>query len=527
MNTPLSETIIFLLIFFWLAHIIRRTIFFLYFWQLKEYRWDRFFSAFKERKTIVFQKILILPAILLILLLAGFFPFAFEYAVFAFYFIAGLSALALILFGKWRFPKPTIKMLALAALVVAGEMVLAMAFVTKFLILVLALDVFLAVYIALCVGIFQIPVTLAKKTFEWRAGWKIKKMKNLTVVAITGSYGKTSTKNFLFSLLSSKYRCLKTEGNINSQIGIAQFALKNLKKEHQIFICEIGAYNKGTIDDTCRMVRPRIGILTGISQQHIALFGSQENIIQAKFELIKSLPKDGVAVVNWDNEKIKNNLKIFAGDIKTRLCSAHEKADVWAENISVGTEKLSFRVFSKNENPAEFVLNLAGRQNIINFLMAFACAYELGLSIDEILAASRALTPEQGGIKLYKSKNGFRIIDSSYSANPDGALAALEYLKIWPNRKVVVMPSLIELGTAAAKIHTRIGEKLEESCDLAIITTEEHFASLKKGFKDNEKIVLLKGAEEITGKIKSLCRPGDVVLLEGRVPSKLLDLLLN
>ncbi len=512
-------------IFLWLIYAARRTLFLLYFWQLKEYRLDRFLSSVKENRSIVFPKVIFFPALLWI---SFFFvresglDYFWQIITILFYVFLGFISLVLFFLRKWRLPKFTLKMAVLCTSVFLVEVILLLVCAKSFLIFILTLDIFLIFFVSLFVSVFQLPVFLAKRTIERKAALKVQDAKNLIVIGITGSFGKTSTKEFLYTILSEKYNCLKTEGNINTKIGIAQFVLKNLKSEHQVFICEMGAYKIGEIRDICQMVKPKIGIITGINQQHLDLFGSQENIVKAKFELIDALPSAGTAIFNWDNDIVRSKIKALPQDRRTIFCSTKEEIGVWSEDIAVSKDEISFKVFSKSDKPSEFKLNLLGAQNVINVLMAIACAKELGASIEEIKAGVQLIGPEQGGMKLYRNKNGVSIIDSSYSANPDGVMAALEYLKTWPKKKILVMPSLIELGAASPEIHKNIGRTISQVCDLAIITTKEHFADIAKGA---DKILLIESAADVAYKIKQFVSEDDVVLLEGRVPVKLLELI--
>ena len=158
-------------------------------------------------------------------------------------------------------------------------------------------------------------------------------------------------------------------------------------------------------------------------------------------------------------------------------------------------------------------------------------ARELGMSLTETTQILREIKADFGAMKLKKGINGIDIIDASYSANPDGVMSALDYLRTWKNKKVIVMPCLIELGKASKEVHERIGQKIAEVCDLAIITTKDRFKELKKGATSkgmkNENVLFIDHSEKIFEKIKSFCEAGDVVLLEGRVPERLKRLILK
>ncbi len=343
---------------------------------------------------------------------------------------------------------------------------------------------------SLLVLLFQIPTVMLRNRILKKAQRKIAKFENLLVIGITGSYGKTSTKEFLATILSEKFNVLKTKEHQNSEVGISQCVLNDLKEDHEVFVVEMGAYNRGGIKLLCDITKPKIGILTGINEQHMATFGSQENIIKTKFELIESLPEDGIAFFN----------------AKNKYCVELYK-------------KTKIRKFLYGEK-ATFL----GEENILG---AMAVAKELGMTEEEISRAIGKIKNKFGGIQIKKGINGLNIIDATYSANPHGVIAHLEYLKNWSGKKIIVMPCLIELGKASGKVHKKIGAKIAEVCDLAIVTTKDRLRELrdtavKNGMKEKN-ILFIENPKEIFKKIKSFCREGDVILLESRVPSQLIQ----
>jgi UDP-N-acetylmuramoyl-tripeptide--D-alanyl-D-alanine ligase len=298
----------------------------------------------------------------------------------------------------------------------------------------------------------------------------------------------------------------------------------------------MGAYGVGDIKLLSSIVKPEIGILTGINEQHLALFGSQENIINTKYELIESLPEKGLAIFNGDNKYCRElykktgiNRKIYSISELTESPEEIIKADIWAENIKIEKEFVSFTARTKNNESAEFRVNALGIQSVLNLLAAILTAKELSMDLDEISKAAEKITSAQGAMKVFPGKENINIIDSSYSANSDGAIADLEYLKIYEAKKIIVMPCLIELGYASSEVHRAIGRKIGEVCTKAIITTKECFEEIKAGAIEagmaQENISFMENPEEIAGTIAILCTTGDAVLLEGRVPKGLIDLL--
>jgi UDP-N-acetylmuramoyl-tripeptide--D-alanyl-D-alanine ligase len=408
-------------------------------------------------------------------------------------------------------------------------------FLISFPLSLLIFDIFTPAILSLIVFVFQPLTVLWKNQIIKNAKRKREQFKDLLVIGITGSYGKTSTKEFLAEILSQKYKVLKTKEHQNTEIGVSQCILNDLRPEDQIFICEMGAYSLGEIKLLCKICKPKIGILTGINEQHLALFGSLKNIVNTKFELIDSLPKGGVAIVNWENPLIieELNLRIQKESPKFKIVkySISKKEDFWAEDIEIKKEEISFKIFSKDGDWAKFKINLLGKQNIPNILAAVAVAKELGMNLKEIAKFAEKIRPEQSGVILKRVSDKLNIIDATYSANPDGVIAHLDYLKIWPGKKVIVMPCLIELGKASIEVHKKIGEKIGKVCDLAIIVTKERFKEIKKGALEGglakENILFLEKPKEILEKISSfLKQKEDVVLLEGRISKEIIEKLI-
>jgi len=528
---------------FWLIRTTKSILFWLYLWQLKEYHIGRFLDHFHTEK----GKRLFINSLqfLKFFLILGFFLFPLALPLILFFLYFGESAL----FFKNLFQKRLIKPVFTkkTAFLLSMTLILAVLFMSPGWFLpkstsalrLLIFDILTPAITSGIVLIFQPLTVLARNQIIQKAKKKREQFKDLLVIGITGSYGKTSTKEFLATILSEKYRVLKTLEHQNSEVGISQCILNDLKPEHEIFIVEMGAYNRGGIKLLCDITKPKIGILTGINEQHMATFGSLENIIKTKYELIESLPEMGFAVFNGDNEYCRQLYKETR--ISKRICYTKFLApvdevvvgDYWVKELKAEKESLSFKVFSRRWGEiVEFKVNLLGEHWAQNILIAAIVAKEiLGMTLDEIARVCQKIKPEQQGMRLLKGFEGLNIIDSTYSANPDGVISHLEYLKIWQGRKIIVMPCLIELGQASKEVHRKIGQKIGEVCDLAIITTKERLReirdeAIKSGMK-KENILFLEDSKEIFKKIKSFCKEGDIVLLESRIPKELINLLIE
>ena len=514
----MKEIILLFLIFFWFFHIQQRIFYSLYFWQIKEYRLDRFLEEVKRKKSFIFPKVAFLALFLFLFLFFLDSDFPKLYFIASFYFILGIRSLYFLIARKWRLPKFTKKMLLLYALCSLLLFFFVLYFIEfEFISFLLIFEVLFPVFIFACVEFLQVPVFLIKKQISRKAREKRKQFKDLIVIGITGSYGKTSTKEFLNVILSQKYKVLKTEGNNNTEIGVAQTVLRKLKKEHQIFICEMAAYRIGEIKTICEIVKPKIGILTGINEQHMALFGSQENIVKAKFELIESLPADGIAFFNGNNKFCQELYQIAPH----RTCLPRMKL-AFVRGSGAGQAKIKKFLYGQGADSADSE-NIAG---------AIGVAKELGMREEEIAVGKEKIKP---WLQVKKGINGLNIIDATYSANPTGVISHLNELKKWQGKKIIVMPCLIELGKASREVHQRIGKKIAEVCDLAIITSKECFEDIKSG-EDGSRTVLsetrpletflfIDDPEKIFEKIKKFNQPEDIILLESRVPKQLIELL--
>lgn len=334
-------------------------------------------------------------------------------------------------------------------------------------------------------GVYYYYMNKAKKT--------LKSSTNLKVVGITGSYGKTSSKNILADILNIKYNALPTPRNLNTPNGLMITINNHLDKFTEIFIAEMGAYVRGEIKDLCDLVHPKYGILTTIGTAHLESFGSEENIQKAKFELIESLPHDGVAVLNGDDKKqveyqLQNQVKTIWIGID------NQEVDIRAVNVKCNNKGTSFQVIFKNDkNKYEFQTKLLGKHNVYNILAAIALGYEFGISIPELIQAVRGVMPVEHRLEL-KQIGNFYQIDDAYNSNPVGAKGAVEVLGMMPGIKVVVTPGMIELGTMEEKYNREFGSQIAEVADYVVLIGENHTKPIyegliEKGF-DGENIII-------------------------------------
>ena len=350
---------------------------------------------------------------------------------------------------------------------------------------------------------------------------KIRSYTNLIKVGITGSYGKTSVKYFLHSILSEKYNVLMTPGSFNTTLGVVRTIREYLQPTHEVFIVEMGAKKIGDVNEICEIVMPHYGILTAIGPQHLETFGSLENIITGKFEIITSLPSDGVGFVNFDT--ITSN--IFPENIKCKLITfgVHSPAEYTAANIIYKGIGMSFEVQREGEKMLVVETKLLGEHNVSNLLSCCALALELKVEKYQIEKAIKSIESVSHRLEVKKLPNGITIIDDAFNSNPVGSKMALEALKRFEGkRKIVITPGMIELGSKEYELNFEFGKSIAANCDFAVLVGTNRTKPIQDGIKSvnfpKENLFVCKNLAEANEKVKSIMKEGDVVLYENDLP---------
>jgi UDP-N-acetylmuramoyl-tripeptide--D-alanyl-D-alanine ligase len=352
---------------------------------------------------------------------------------------------------------------------------------------------------------------------------KIRKL-NPKVIAITGSYGKTSTKYILASLLSKKYNVLKTPESYNTLMGVCKVIREQLNSEHELFIVEMGAYKKGDIKELCKLVKPDIGILTAIGPQHLERFGNIDNIARAKYELIESLNSGGSAIFNVDDEICKrladetNAINVIRFGIDTK-----NKLDIVAKEINVSNLGLSFILQNQFGENSLFETRLLGEHNIYNILAATSVALELGMSVKEVSEVAMKLEPAPHRLQLIQNNTKITTIDDSYNSNPLGAKTALGVLsQLKGGKKILVTPGMVELGGIEFDENKKFGANAAEVCDFIILVGKQRAVPILEGLNTKqfpkEKIHIAINLDDATLKLREIIKPGDIVLFENDLP---------
>ncbi|MBQ4634692.1 MAG: UDP-N-acetylmuramoyl-tripeptide--D-alanyl-D-alanine ligase [Bacilli bacterium] len=350
---------------------------------------------------------------------------------------------------------------------------------------------------------------------------KINGMTNMKRIGITGSYGKTTSKNVLNDILSTEFNSMPTPKNFNTPYGLMVTINNYLDKFNDIFIAEMGTLKRGDIKKVVNIVNPQYGILTKIGLAHLETLGSQENIQKEKFTLIESLPKDGIAVLNKDDElqvnyKLKNQCRVIWIGID------NETADVRATNIKLSHEGSSFDCIIKgNPKVYHFTTKLLGKVNIYNILAGIALGLEFGIKDEKLEMAVRRVKPTEHRLELKKYKN-INIIDDAYNSNPVGSKMAVEVLGLMPGKKIIVTPGMIDLGPKQDELNTKFGEYIAEVADEVVLVGENTTKPILKGLTnkkyDKKKIHIINDVKLAFPLVEKLQDKETYVLLENDLP---------
>ena len=361
------------------------------------------------------------------------------------------------------------------------------------------------------------------KKFYDSASNKIKKMKNITSLGITGSYGKTSTKFFAATIIGEKFKVLNTPESYNTPMGISKIINNDLNDDYDVFIAELGATKIGDIDEVAKLTNPEIGIITSIGPCHLETFKSIDNIMRTKYELIENLPVDGVAIFNYDNEYVK---KLADKTFKEKILYGIENiedTDVFATNINVGSKGSTFSLSIHGLGTIDCETKLLGEHNILNILAGVAAAKVLGLSLEEIKEGIYKIESVEHRLQLIDPGTGVIVIDDAFNSNPDGAKAALDVLDSFKGkRKIIVTPGMVELGEIEEKENGKFGENIAIVCDIAILVGKKRTLPIyngikRKGFNENN-LYVVNSLDEASKLLGTMTKSGDVVLFENDLP---------
>ena len=349
---------------------------------------------------------------------------------------------------------------------------------------------------------------------------KLNERDDLIKIGITGSYGKTSTKFALREILSVKYNVLATPASFNTPMGVSSIVNNQLKRSHQVFIAEMGARHVGDIKEMVELVHPRYALLTSIGPQHLETFGSINNIVNTKNEIMEGLPEDGVGFFASDGEfcdrlyaKCRREKYIVGYD-------ADRKPHMLISDVQVDSEGSRFTLTCSDGTYSRCRTKLLGRHNIQNIALAASAARRLGLTMEEIGRGIRRIEPVEHRLQLIPGQ--ITVIDDAFNSNPAGCAEALNVLSGFDGRRIIITPGMVEQGDKEDSLNYAFGAQMPGKVDYAILVGPKHTEPIRTGMIeagfDEEHIFTVKDLTEATSELRKLGRPGDVVLFENDLP---------
>ena len=318
----------------------------------------------------------------------------------------------------------------------------------------------------------------------------------LTVIGITGSYGKTSVKYFLNTLLQSRFNVLMTPASYNTPMGVVKTIRGSLKPTHEIFICEMGARHVGDIKEICDIVHPDHGIITSIGPQHLETFFNIDNIKSTKFELADALPKDGMLFLNGDNAYINDHIKEKGGQYGNTIFYAADygtdsgpKPEEYPHGYRASDIKLSrlgteFKVTAPDGETEQFQMRLIGSHNVANVVGAIAVSHKLGIALKDLKVPVRRIQSVEHRMQIL-DKGPVTIIDDAFNSNPAGSRAAVETLAMFDGVRILITPGMVELGAEEERYNYEFGTYAAACCDYIALVGKKHTEPIRKGVQDS------------------------------------------
>lgn len=360
-----------------------------------------------------------------------------------------------------------------------------------------------------CLRVPNVLLALQGVARSWR-----NRFPALRTIGVTGSVGKTSTKELIATVLSRQYRLLKSEGNLNNEIGLP-LTLLELNATHERAVLEMGTYKLGEIATLCSIARPAIGVVTIIGPVHLERLGSIDAIVQAKAELVEALPGDGVAILNYDDERVRGMAQMTKA--RVLFYGLNRAADLWADEIeSEGLNGIRFQLHHKDE-AMNVRVPLLGRHSVHTALRAAAVGLAEGMLWDQIMAG---LQDRSAALRLVAvpGPNGSTLLDDTYNASAHSTIAALNLLDDLDGRKIAVLGSMLELGVETEEEHRKVGLRAMDVADILVsvgdlgrlISDEAQRQGMPKKYihhcNTNAEAIQL---------LKDIIQTGDMILVKG------------
>lgn len=506
-----------------IAYTIVATIFYviiakydIHMFQLSSYRNSRYFRWLVPGNILSFKRVFTIIALIS----------AFANAVYGLSFLASVTIFLFIHSLSEKFKTPLVytmrvkRLFATNIILFVALAIIAQLFASAQAALIIGLMLIFSNFIMLLANLINTPIEKAVNRYYYNDAKRIiESHKGLIIIGVTGSFGKTSTKNFLAGVLAEKYNVLVTPGNFNTLLGVIRTIREQLRPYHQVFIVEMGAKQPNDIKEICDLVHPTIGIVTAVGEMHLETFKCVENIQKTKFELIDSLPANGLGVINFDSELIRSYKET------TSRCSLikyaiEQSGDFCASDITYNGNGVSF-----TQGNDQFESRLLGQGNLLNILAAIAVADHLCVPRQKQKSAISRLQPVEHRLSMTRA-GGITILDDAYNSNPMGARMALDVLKNFNvgegNKRIIITPGFVEMGSRQFEANKELGATIAKCADYAIVVNATNREAIKSGIEEGgmsaDSMFLANSLSEARAHLATILKVGDVILYENDLP---------
>ncbi len=354
------------------------------------------------------------------------------------------------------------------------------------------------------------------KALQELAAYK-RSLYDIPVIGVTGSVGKTSTKDIIASVMSKKYNVLKTLGNYNNQIGLPLTILR--LKDHDAMVVEMGMSQLGEISNLTRIAKPTVAVITNVGTAHIGILGSRENILKAKLEILEGLKENGTLVINNDNDMLHNWKENNKSDkYKVITFGLENESNVMARDVETSENGSTYKIDINNKT-YNVNVSVGGTHFVLNSLCAIAIGNLFNIKMEDILEGIANFELTKRRMEIEKNKIGATIINDCYNANYDSMKAALEYLgKINANKKIAVLGDMLELGEFSRMLHEKVGEEVAKNKIDILLTVGDMSKYIVKKAKEQgmteDKIYNCKNNQEAIDLLNNTIEKGDAILLK-------------
>lgn len=510
-----------------IAYASNRMLYHLHMFQLNSYRLDRYgrFLSANIQKIVPLGTLALFLWIFILSIVYEFVDSAFALAISGLWATSILFRTYFLFFKGEKQKKPLVYTPRVKRILSVSAVLFALLFILIYrsnnVLLIANFLLMVSPIVILIANTLLMPFEAFMKSYYYNdAKKKLKDHKDLIVIGVTGSYGKTSVKFILEKILSQQFNTLVTPHSYNTTLGVVITIRKFLNRSHEVFVTEMGAKQKNDIKEICDLVEPEYGIITAVGPQHLETFGSLNTIIDTKFELAQAVKDKGICFVNGDSSNVLEGVRRYS-DINYIKYGENEGSDLRISNVRQSIYGSGFTLTSK-AGVHEYETKLLGMHNILNIAGAIGIAYQLGMTYDKIFVGVKEIKAVEHRLEL-KKQGDFIILDDAFNSNPSGAKFALDVLNQFDSgNKIIMTPGMIELGSMDHEIHFNFGQQISEVCDYVILIGENKTASIVKGLEASgynmNQVFVMRNVYEGFKQIRAIAKKGDVILIENDLP---------